>query len=921
MTVGRDQKTTTFIYQDSGQGQYLAGVTDAAGNSKRYELVSVTPRHVRVTDPEGQPSSYFSTPQGYTERVVDPLGNTVTTGFANGLPVSFTNANQQTSRMEYDARGNMIRMIDPLGAVWASTYDNNDRLTSETDPLGAVRQFGYDARGNLVRTVSPQGRAFSQEYDDKGQLIAVVNAGGNKTTFAYDRFGNRTVVTHSLGDITKHAYDGYGLNRVATTDANGNTTKYEYDPNHRLTRLIHPDGTSRMYAYDCCAGVAVTDENGHKVLTRRDPLLQIMEKQDALGNVNLFVYNRNMRQVKIQDPLGCTWEVAYDPAGRAVKWINAIGETGRMAYDPEGNLTSLWDERGNKTGFVFDGNNQLTGTIDPLGHNQLYTRDHLGRLTAVTNARGGTVKVDYDNAGRVIKKSYDGQQVAAYAYDDLGNLIQMTDASGKTNFILDGGDKVTSIRYPDALTVTYSYDPNGNLISVTYPGEQVVRYIYDTLNRVTQMAWGQHSISYRYDAVGNVIGVSRSNATQTACEYDANSRLLKVIHQAGTEVFAELSYSRDQVGNIISESGVRPLQSQLDEAPVPTTYNDLNQIVRRGEEAYTYDADGNLTGIGMGRWQAKYDLDNRPVEIVQDGRTRRMTYNGIGQRTLVDTGEGRRFYHHDARGKLLFETDQNGNLVASYLYRGANLVARVDASGTVFFYHFDKTGNTLALSDQAGEVVAAYDYAPHGAVTNKFGEVDNPFTFVGEFGVFDDGYGLFYMRNRTYDALSGRFIQKDPLGFVESTNLYTYVSNNPIQHIDPLGLKWYWPPSWFGPGTLEGTGKAVAITADLSGLGLMTGELGTSWVIAGVTFTAPVVGGVILAGGAILTIYEFAHWKDTAPAKGAQELKNEDETSKLERGPDGKYYPDPAIMAAYTPDQIKKYQEKADQLNSRPICK
>jgi len=841
MVVARDQKTTTFTYQDNGQGKYLAGVTDAAGNSVRYELLSVTPRHVRVTDPEGQPTSYYSMPQGYTERVVDPLGNTVVTGYANGLPVSFTNANQQTSRMEYDAYGNMIRLTDPLGAVWVNTYDNNDRLISKTDPLGAVWQYGYDARGNLVRSVSAQGRAFSREYDNKGQLIALVNAGGNKSTFAYDRFGNRTVVTHPLGDITKHAYDGYGLNRVATTDANGNTTKYEYDPNHRLTRLIHPDGTSRMYDYDCCVGTAVIDENGHKVSTKRDPLLQIMEEYDALGNANLFVYDRNMRQVKVQDPLGHTWKLAYDPAGRMVQWADPFGDIGRLAYDPEGNLTSLWDERGNKTGFVFDGNNQLTGTTDPLGHNQLYTRDTLGRLTAVTNARGGTVKVDYDHAGRVIEKSYDGLQLAAYEYDDLGNLIQMTDASGKTNFTFDGGNKVTSIRYPDALMVTYSYDPNGNLLTVTYPGKQVVRYVYDMLNRVTQMAWGQHSISYRYDAVGNVIGVSRSNAAQTAYEYDANNRLLKVTHQIGAQVFAELIYSRDQVGNIINESGVLPLQYQFEETPVPITYNDLNQIVRRGEEAYTYDADGNLIGIGMGRWQAKYDLENRPVEIVQNGRSRGFAYNGAGQRTLVDMGEGKRFYHHDTQGKLLFETDQSSNLIASYLYRDAYLVARVDALGAVLFYHFDKTGNTLALSDQAGEVVTAYGYAQHGAVINKFGEVDNPFTYVGEYGVMDDGYSLFYMRNRTYDALTGRFVQKDPLGFVEGTNLYTYVSNNPIRYIDPAGYFLGDVTSLtFWGGTLLGlVGAPLALIPPTTVIGLTMMTAGGGLIVYSTSQTAP----------------------------------------------------------------------------------
>jgi hypothetical protein len=49
--------------------------------------------------------------------------------------------------------------------------------------------------------------------------------------------------------------------------------------------------------------------------------------------------------------------------------------------------------------------------------------------------------------------------------------------------------------------------------------------------------------------------------------------------------------------------------------------------------------------------------------------------------------------------------------------------------------------------------------------------------------------GIYYYRARTYDPSSGRFLQRDPLGYVDGFNLYEYANSNPINMSDPYGLK------------------------------------------------------------------------------------------------------------------------------------
>lgn len=101
----------------------------------------------------------------------------------------------------------------------------------------------------------------------------------------------------------------------------------------------------------------------------------------------------------------------------------------------------------------------------------------------------------------------------------------------------------------------------------------------------------------------------------------------------------------------------------------------------------------------------------------------------------------------------------------------------------------------------AGEVQLARSYAPFGDVLS--GErVGTAYGYTGE---WTDATGLVYLRARYYAPWQGRFITRDPWsGEVTrpgSLHKWVYVENNPINAVDPQGLKQYriWAAAFISP--------------------------------------------------------------------------------------------------------------------------
>lgn len=134
-----------------------------------------------------------------------------------------------------------------------------------------------------------------------------------------------------------------------------------------------------------------------------------------------------------------------------------------------------------------------------------------------------------------------------------------------------------------------------------------------------------------------------------------------------------------------------------------------------------------------------------------------------------------------------------------------------------------------AVTDGAGTLVKRIDYDTFGnIITDTAPAFTVPFGFAG--GLHDRDTGLVRFGHRDYDPDTGRWTAKDPILFAGGdTDLYGYVQNDPVNWIDPFGLK-----NWGKIGSSALT-IVAGTTAEFVGAGVVafgifhtTGTLGLS---------------------------------------------------------------------------------------------
>jgi RHS repeat-associated protein len=171
------------------------------------------------------------------------------------------------------------------------------------------------------------------------------------------------------------------------------------------------------------------------------------------------------------------------------------------------------------------------------------------------------------------------------------------------------------------------------------------------------------------------------------------------------------------------------------------------------------------------------------------------TYDGEGRRIKASTGsqaaKNTIFLWDSNRpiSQLVRETDGNNAVVREYQYGLDRVSMRVGSSA--YFFHHDGLGSVVNVTSSTGVAQWTYQYHPYGgARTTTKNNNQAPVNLTKFAGQYLDPTGLYHMRARQYDPVTGRFTAIDPVPPVTGqpcSSTYAYARNNPIGLVDPTG--------------------------------------------------------------------------------------------------------------------------------------
>lgn len=709
-----------FTYYDSGPqlGYMHQMIVDAGGfaltTAYEYDLVGNV---IKTTDPRGHDTQFVvnqldQTVRRISREVTDGSGiryelDTYYNANDNIVRVDVQNKDETgtaqpnahfTTVYEYEILNNVTRMCQEVGTYTDPIPGPAELPTCEGLPESEFITTEYEYDANRNRTLKRFGEAVEGRqptnlirtlYDERDFVFQVIRAEGDANQ-----------------STTQFDYDPSG-NRIIVhqgIEDSPRVTSYTFDAYNRIVSRTDPMGNLATYTYDA---------NSNTVGMRVDG--ELIDLEGSTKNVRLsetaFVFDAmdrvTSRQVeffdtKTQAPIDDGQSVTvteYNDYSQVTRVVDDTGDAATATYDTVNRVLSITDAIGNTRTNAYDANSNTVSQTevdksDLGGADETFitsfTYDNLDRLTQQVDNVGNTNQYAYDSRGNRVLTTDAKQNVVRDVFDGLNRNTQTVRELTDTG---DGsgnsiGTITTSQAWDDTNRLTGKTDDNGNTTS----------YLYDALNRKIGEQYADGTVhSQTYDVHDNRITMTDANGSVTTCTYDLADRLTgKTIKRArgvlGT-TFETFKY----------DGLSRMAHAEDDDSVVTRAYNSLSLVTAETLNGQTttsvYDGDGNILSC-----------------MYPGGRTITCTYDALDRKKVISDGAGTIATYDYIGPSRVERRDYGNNTRTAYSYDGVRRIVGTthtrDPNGTPIVFDdrtytwdamYNKTSRTDVLIDRTHE--------------------------------------------------------------------------------------------------------------------------------------------------------------------------------------------------------------------------
>ena len=587
---------TQFVYDDN---QRMIEKIDPLGGVARSEY-NAEGKITRQVDPEGRQTMFEYDRAGRLAVTIDGVDTRIVTEYADDTPGDCRSCS--SGNFDGPARIHYPTFTREF------TYDLRVRKIMEKD-LAAGKilresRFSYDAVGNLIEKIDPMGKATHNVYDGLRRLVKTIDAMGGETSYTYDSRDNL----------------------IALTDANGNTTRFEFNRNNKLVKEIRPMGQATIYKYDATGNLSEkTDPRGIRSVHKYDSNAKLLtteyysgpEKNTPVKTVK-FTYDSHGNMAAYHDGTTSA-KYTYDKLKRKTSETINYGKfslTYRYEYFKNGLKKSYTSPEGQKYAYTYDNANRLKSVAIPGQGVMSWNSYNWNLPTQITLPGGTTRNISYDPLMRIktiLAKTKKGETILDYhyTYDRADNITRKATEHGRYEYTYDDIYQLTRAKSPHSEDEFFTYDSVGNRMR---DAKTTGRWEYNQNNELLKAG----STSFKYDATGNTIEKTTHIKTIKYL-YNLEGRLESIVDGNSGSV---ANYLYDPFGKRLCKvvDGKRTYFLYTDEG-VSDEYNHKGKAIK----SYGYKPNSNWTTaplfMKVGREYYYYHNDHigTPHKITKNG--------------------------------------------------------------------------------------------------------------------------------------------------------------------------------------------------------------------------------------------------------------------------------------------------------------